>query len=102
MIREVAEIEIKPGTEAAFLAAVESAVPLFRAAKGCRAMRLERVIETPNLFRLIVLWQTLEDHTEGFRNSEDFQKWRGLVGPFFARPPAVDHSEAAVTGFEPS
>jgi quinol monooxygenase YgiN len=99
MIREVAEIAVKDGTEAEFVAAVEKAVPIFRAAKGCSAMRLEKVVETPGLFRLIVLWETLEDHTVTFRGSEGFQAWRGLVGPFFAQPPRVDHSEMAVAGF---
>ena len=100
MIREVAELTIKDGVEAEFLAAVEKAVPFFKAAKGCVSMRLERVLETPNLYRLIVIWKSLEDHTEGFRNSQGFQEWRGLAGPFFAQPPSVDHSEIAVLGFE--
>lgn len=99
MIREVANLAINDGTETEFLAAVKKAVPLFRAAKGCTAMRLEKVLETPDLFRLIVLWETLEDHTETFRNSDDFQKWRALAGPFFSQAPSVDHSEVAVAGF---
>lgn len=99
MIREVAEITTRDGTNAEFVAAVGKAVPIFRAAKGCAAMRLEKVVETPNLFRLIVLWETLEDHTVTFRGSQGFQDWRALVGPFFAAPPRVDHSEVAVAGF---
>lgn len=100
MIREVADLKINPGTEAEFLAAVGQAVPIFKAAKGCVAMRLEKVIETPDHFRLIVIWQTLEDHTEAFRNSEGFQQWRALAGPFFVQPPSVDHSVVAVAGFD--
>lgn len=100
MIREVADIKIKAGTETEFLAAVKQAVPLFKAAKGCRAMRIEKVIEDNDRFRLIILWEKLEDHTVGFRESEDFQKWRGLVGGYFDGPPSVDHSELGVLGFE--
>lgn len=100
MIREVAELRVKEGADAAFLEAAERAVPIFRAARGCRAMRIERVIETPGLYRLIVLWETLEDHTETFRESRGFQDWRALVGPHFAAPPSVDHSEVAVAGFD--
>lgn len=99
MIREVAELTIDTANEAAFLAAVEKAVPIFRAAEGCRAMHLERVIETPGIYRLIVLWDTLAHHTEGFRNSQGFTDWRGLVGGFFITPPKVDHSDVAVAGF---
>lgn len=100
MIREVVNLKIKTGTEVDFLAAVEKAVPIFRAAKGCAAMHLEKVIETENHFRLIVLWETLSDHTEIFRNSVGFQDWRTLAGPFFAEPPHVDHSAVVVTGFD--
>lgn len=100
MIREVADLKINPGTEIDFLVAVEQAVELFKRAPGCIAMRLEKVIEDSDHFRLIILWKTLEDHTEGFRNSEDFQKWRALAGPFFAETPSVDHSEIAVLGFD--
>ena len=99
MIREVAQLTIDPAKEADFLAAVEKAVPIFQAAEGCKAMRLEKVIETPGMFRLIVLWETLEAHTVTFRESQGFQDWRALAGPFFAETPSVDHSEAVVEGF---
>ena len=99
MIRETAELRIRAGEDAAFVAAVGQAVEIFRAAKGCRSMRLERVLETPGLYRLHVLWETLEDHTVAFRGSAGFTAWRALAGPFFAEPPGVDHSEVAVAGF---
>lgn len=99
MIREVAELTIEPARAADFVAAVERAVPQFRAAPGCRGMRLERVMETPGLYRLIVLWDRLEDHTEGFAQSDGFRQWRALAGPFFTAPPKVDHAEVAVKGF---
>jgi hypothetical protein len=31
-----------------------------------------------------------------FRESEDFQAWRQLAGPFFKSPPQVVHTEVAV------
>jgi len=99
MIRECAQITVKPGEEEAFLAAVEKAVPIFRDAKGCRSMKLERVIEAPGTFRLMVLWETLDNHIVDFRESQGFQDWRALVGPHFAAPPAVDHGEVVVHGF---
>lgn len=99
MIYEVAEIQIKPDTHAAFEAAVKQAVPLFQRAKGCEAMRLERIIERPDTYHLVINWTTLENHTVDFRGSEDFQAWRGLVGGFFAQPPKVEHTETVLTGF---
>ncbi|QGZ41670.1 heme-degrading monooxygenase HmoA [Pseudoduganella flava] len=99
MIYEIAEITIHPGTNAAFEAAVGEAVPLFRRAKGCLSMRLDRTIERPDTYRLVIGWETLEHHTVDFRGSADFQAWRGLVGGFFAEPPKVEHTENAVSGF---
>ena len=99
MIREIAELTIKPGTEAEFLAAVTKAVPVFKAAKGCKSMKLEKVVETPDTYRLMVLWETLEAHTVDFRESQGFQDWRGLAGPFFAGAPNVYHAEVVVDGF---
>lgn len=99
MIHEIAEITIKPDTRAAFEAAVREAVPLFQRATGCLSMRIERTIERPETYRLVIGWATLENHTVDFRGSEDFQAWRGLVGGFFAEPPKVEHTETVVTGF---
>lgn len=91
MIREVAHLEIDPARTAGFLAGYRAAVPLFLAAKGCRSVALEQCVEQPGRFHLLIVWNTLEDHTVHFRNSEDFQKWRGLVGEYFVEPPQVVH-----------
>jgi len=59
MITEIAHIKIDPARAADFEAAVAAAVPHFKAAKGCHAMRLERVIEDPAQYRLSVDWETV-------------------------------------------
>jgi heme-degrading monooxygenase HmoA len=91
MITEIAQIDVTAGSEAAFEQGVEAARPLFARAKGCRGLRLERSIEKPQRYRLFVQWETLENHTVDFRGSEDFGRWRALVGAFFATPPEVEH-----------
>lgn len=96
MIREIATLTIDPATAANFEAAVTKVRPLFLAAPGCHGMHLERVIETPGSYRLVVEWATVEHHTENFRNSDAFQQWRALAGPWFVRPPEVVHTEAVV------
>ena len=48
-------------------------------------------IENPEDFLLLVWWDTLEDHTVGFRQSPAFTEWRAILGPLFAAPPAVVH-----------
>jgi quinol monooxygenase YgiN len=99
LIHEIAEIDVKPGTEAQFEAGVAQAAPLFRAAKGCLAMELHRSIEQPSRYRLLVRWETVENHTVDFRQSEAFQQWRALVGPYLASPPRVEHVSRVVHGF---
>jgi heme-degrading monooxygenase HmoA len=99
MITEIAQIEIKPGMEAEFEAGVGKAAPVFKRAKGCQGMELQRSHEKPQRYRLFVKWDTLENHTVDFRGSPDFQEWRKLVGHCFASPPEVEHVTKVVDGF---
>ncbi|VVE17162.1 antibiotic biosynthesis monooxygenase [Pandoraea eparura] len=99
MIFEIAQIEVKPGTEAAFEQGVAKAAPLFKGSKGCHGMRLLKSIEQPTHYSLVVTWETLEDHTVHFRNSEAFQQWRALVSDCFAAPPNVGHVTEVLIGF---
>ena len=97
MITEIAQIEIKPGCEADFEAAVAKARATFGRAKGFHGFELHRSIEKPQRYRLMVKWETLENHTVDFRGSEHFTEWCGLVGPFFASPPDVEHTNTVAT-----
>ena len=91
---EVAEIKVTD--PAGFEAAVAAARPYFLAAEGCLDLALHRVIETPNIYRLLVKWRRVEDHMVTFRASEGFEKWRALASPYFAAVPTVTHSSAVV------
>lgn len=99
MITEIAQIDVKHGMESEFEAGVKNAAPIFKRAKGCHGLELERSIEKPNRYRLFVKWETVEDHNVGFRGSPDFQEWRKLVGHCFASPPEVEHVTRVVHGF---
>src|SRR5579864_2679596 len=94
MILEIAQIDVKPGMEAEFESGVAKAGPVFRRAKGCTGMALQRSVEKPARYRLFVKWETVENHTVDFRGSPDFTEWRGLVGHCFASPPEVEHVQA--------
>jgi quinol monooxygenase YgiN len=96
MFLEIAEITV---TDAAgFEAAVAQAKPHFLAAEGCHGLTLHRVVETPDVYRLVVKWRTVDDHMVTFRQSEGFQAWRALASPFFASPPKVTHSSEVALG----
>jgi len=93
MIMEIAQIDVKSGMEADFETGVSNAVPLFKRAKGCKGVTLQRSHEKPARYRLFVQWETLENHTVDFRQSPAFAQWRALVGPYFAGLPVVEHFE---------
>ena len=97
MVTEIAQIDVKPGMEAEFESGVQKARPLFLRARGCAGVSLHRSIEKPQRYRLMVKWETLENHTVDFRGSENFTEWRGLVGQYFASPPEVEHTETVLT-----
>jgi quinol monooxygenase YgiN len=99
MITEIAQIDIKPGMEKEFEAGVAQAMPVFRSARGCRGLALERSIEKPSRYRLFVKWDSVEDHTVAFRGSADFQEWRKCVGHCFEGTPTVEHTEQVYQGF---
>jgi heme-degrading monooxygenase HmoA len=99
MVYEIAELQIQPGQEREFEAAVRQAVPIFQRSPGCHGMELQRVVEDAGSYRLVVQWETVEHHTVQFRGGENFAAWRALVGKFFARPPAVKHASAVFRGF---
>lgn len=95
-VLEIAEIRVREGDEDAFVRGVRAALPLFQSAAGFRSLALRRSIEHPEVFRLMIEWDRLEDHTVGFRQSPAFTRWRELVGPYFASTPVVDHSQTVV------
>ena len=96
MNREIAAIVIDPSRAADFEAAVAKARPLFEAARGCSSFALERVIEQPGAYRLVVGWESVDAHMVDFRASPEFQQWRSLAGPFFVEAPVVVHVETVV------
>lgn len=99
IVKELAEIEVRPGHEEAFEIAVAKAAPLFQRANGSRTMTLERSEEYPQRYRLLVGWDSVEDHMVTFRQSADFLAWRELVGKHLAGPPKVEHLRNVLTLF---
>jgi heme-degrading monooxygenase HmoA len=99
MVTEIAQIDVKPGSESRFEDGVKKAKPLFQRAKGCKGMELQRSIEQPHRYRLFLQWETLEAHTVDFRGSADFQEWRKLVGDCFESAPSVEHVQSVFKSF---
>ena len=91
MILEHAVLEVRPGEEERFEAAFAEAKAIIAAVPGFRSLRLGRCIEAPSRYLLLVEWERLEDHTEGFRGSDDYQRWRALLHHFYDPFPEVAH-----------
>jgi heme-degrading monooxygenase HmoA len=92
MILEIADIRIHPGQQAAFDTAIEGALrSIVSQAQGYRGYKVNKGLESPERYVLMIFWDTLEDHTVAFRQSPLFTQWRAIVGPFFAGPPVVEH-----------
>jgi heme-degrading monooxygenase HmoA len=91
MILESALLDVKPGEEAAFEAAMKEARPLIAATPGFRSIAVQRCLETPNRYLLLVEWEKLEDHTVGFRQSARYEQWRALLHHFYDPFPRVEH-----------
>lgn len=97
MILEVADIRIPAGKQAEFDAAIQRGVEtVISKAQGFRGYKVNRGVESPERYLLMIYWATLEDHTVAFRQGPLFPQWRAIVGPFFAQPPVVEHFELVV------
>ena len=71
--------------------ALSPAAPIISASPGFRRLLLSRCLERDNVFLLLVEWNRLEDHTEGFRGSAGYQEWRQLLHSFYDPFPVVEH-----------
>jgi heme-degrading monooxygenase HmoA len=92
MILELADIHIAPGKQAEFDAAIVLGLEtVISKARGYRGYKVNKGIESPERYILMIFWDTLENHTKDFRESPAFAQWRAIVGPFFAGPPTVEH-----------
>ena len=94
MILEIADLRVEAAQSTAFEAALQRGVETVIAhSAGFKVYKLNRSMESPGRYVLMIFWQTLEDHTVGFRGSDAFTAWRAIVGPFFLSPPVVEHFE---------
>jgi heme-degrading monooxygenase HmoA len=91
MILEAATLDVRPGQEAAFEAAFARAQSIIAASGGYLSHQLQRCVERPSRYLLLVRWRTLADHTEGFRGSAAYQEWKRLLHHFYDPFPTVEH-----------
>jgi heme-degrading monooxygenase HmoA len=100
VILEHAQLSVRVGQEQAFERAFRSAATIIAAMPGFRRLSLSRGLEGRG-YLLLVEWETLEHHTEGFRGSPEYQEWRRLLHHFYEPFPTVEHFRPVVTVPEP-
>jgi chorismate mutase/heme-degrading monooxygenase HmoA len=94
VILEHVVLPVVPGREADFLTAFREARPIISAMPGFIDLTLQRGIERPHEFLMLVRWETLEAHTEGFRGSPEYLQWKALLHHFYEPFPEVVHFSA--------
>jgi heme-degrading monooxygenase HmoA len=91
MILEIATLQIRPGQTPAFEAAFAQAQRIVAGMGGYVRHELQRCVEDSHRYALLIWWETLEDHTVGFRGSPEYQEWRALLHHFYDPFPTVEH-----------
>lgn len=96
MVLEAAILQVKPGQEQQFESDFAIAGQYISSIKGYIRHSLRRCIENPHQYLLLVDWETLEDHTVGFRGSPQYQEWKKLLHHYYDPFPTVEHYETVI------
>ena len=98
MVLEVAHLDIVAGQEDEFLGAFTKAQAIISSMKGYKSHELMKCMEHVDRYLLLVLWETIEDHEIGFRQSAEYQEWKKLLHHFYDPFPTVEHYETVMSG----
>jgi heme-degrading monooxygenase HmoA len=97
VVLEHAPLQVIPGREHDFERAFDEASKIISGMPGFGSLRLDRCIEMRSRYLLLVEWERLEDHTEGFRGSAEYQRWKALLHHFYDPFPTVEHYDSILT-----
>ena len=97
MIIEHALLEVTPGREDDFEQSMVRAFAIIESATGCHGATLQRQHENASTYLLIVQWESVSAHMDGFRPSSAYEEWRQLTHPYYATAPVVTHFYAPIS-----
>lgn len=97
VILEHALLSVRPGSETSFETAFAEAKTIISSMPGFEGLTLSRCLERPTTYLLLVQWHRLQDHTEGFRGSPEYERWRALLHHFYEPFPTVEHYEQVLS-----
>jgi len=100
MILEVAILSIKQGLSDQFEQSFREASAIISSMNGYIEHQLQKCVESPDRYILLVKWQSIDDHEIGFRQSDQYQQWKSMLHHYYDPFPVVEHytevySEAA-------
>ncbi|MEP2987944.1 MAG: antibiotic biosynthesis monooxygenase [Parasphingorhabdus sp.] len=96
MIIEHALLQVKPDQAEAFAVSMRKAKPLVSCQPGFQSIEVRPSHETENQFLLLISWDKIESHRDGFRQSPEYQKWRALLHHFYDPMPMVSYFGASL------
>lgn len=91
MILEHALLQVRPGDEGAFEAAMATARPLIAASPGFGGIEVRPSVDQPGQYLLLVQWESVAHHRDGFRQSDRYRQWRALLHHFYEPMPVVSY-----------
>ena len=98
MILEAAPLQVRPGQSDAFESAFREAQAIISSMPGYQSHELQRCLECEGHYLLLVRWDSLAAHEEGFRKSPGYQEWKRLLHHFYDPFPTVSHYEQVAAG----
>jgi len=91
MIVEHAILQVRRGQSAVFAAAMAKARPLVAVQPGFQSIEVRPSSDEADRYLLLIVWDRIESHRDGFRQSAEYQQWRALLHPFYDPMPVVNY-----------
>ncbi|MBV9841677.1 MAG: antibiotic biosynthesis monooxygenase [Sphingomonadaceae bacterium] len=99
MIVEHAILRVRDGQGSDFEDAMRRAVPLIAASPGFQGIEVRPAAEMAGSYLLLVWWNDVASHRDGFRKSDRYQQWRALLHGFYEPMPEVGYYGPSVINY---
>ena len=90
-VLEHALLPVRAGRESEFEAAFFEARDLIEASPGFISLQIRRPAGTGQAYLLLVEWESVADHRDGFRQSDRYRQWRALLHHSYDPMPEVSY-----------
>jgi heme-degrading monooxygenase HmoA len=84
-------LQVWPEQAVAFAAAMAKARPPVAIQPDFPSIALKPSSDDPDRYLLLIKWDRIESHRDGFRQSPEYQQWGGLLQHFHHSMPVVNY-----------